>query len=547
MKPITVLIPTDSNSVVLGSIEYMNYLKHLLDEYNLSSIVSILETGTLGTYKDGVVVAVLPDDVYYLLRSKEDVKLLVEEHLLKGRVAYDLEIPKEEVNLLVSAQPQIRETRIVLRNVGVIDPSDIEEYIARDGYMALVKVLKEMKPEDVVEEIKRSGLRGRGGAGFPTGLKWEFTAKVSSDQKYIVCNADEGEPGTFKDRLIMEGDPHSVIEAMVIAGYAVGATKGYIYIRGEYVNSIRAIRKAIEDAYEYGFLGKDILGSGFDFDLTVSLGAGAYICGEETALLESIEGKAGRPRLKPPYPPQVGLFGQPTVINNVETLANVPWIIRNGAEEFRKYGTENSPGTKVFTLVGNVVRRGLVEVPMGITVRELVYAFGGGIPGDRKLKMVQTGGIAGTFIKPDKLDTPLDYDSFGKYGVSIGSGVILVVGDSNCAVDIALNVMEFFHHESCGKCTPCREGTHALLETLRRISKGKGKHEDIDRIRELATMVGETSFCGLGQSVPNPILTLLNNFEDEFRAHIGAERCPVGVCKFEKTKPKSRMKFGLAR
>ena len=538
MKPITVLIPVDSSSVVLGSVEYMNYLKHLLDEYNLTSIVDVLETGTFGTYKEGVIIAVLPDDVYYLVKDKSDVKKIVEEHLLKGRVVYDLEISKEDISMFVKTKPKLEETRIVLRNVGLIDPTSIEEYIARDGYMALVKALKEMKPEEVVEEIKKSGLRGRGGAGFPTGLKWEFTAKSESDQKYIVCNADEGEPGTFKDRLIMEGDPHSVIEAMVIAGYAVGATKGYIYIRGEYVNSVRSIRKAIQDAREYGFLGEDIVGSGFDFDIVVRLGAGAYICGEETALLESIEGRAGRPRLKPPYPPQVGLFGKPTVINNVETLANVPWIIRNGAEEFRKYGTPNSPGTKVFTLVGNVVNRGLVELPMGVTVRELVYGFGGGVPGERRLKMIQTGGTAGTFIREDKLDTPLDYDSFEKYGVSIGSGVILVIDDSNCAVDIALNVVEFFHHESCGKCTPCREGTHALLELIGRISKGRGKDEDIDRIRELATMVGETSFCGLGQSVPNPVLTILDNFEDEFRAHIDAKECPVGVCKFEKPKPK---------
>ena len=435
------------------------------------------------------------------------------------------------------------ETRIILKNIGEIDPTNIEEYIVRDGYFGLAKVLTEMKPMDVVEEIKKSGLRGRGGAGFPTGLKWEFTAKAQADQKYIVCNADEGEPGTFKDRLIMEGDPHSVIEAMVIAGYAVGANKGYIYIRGEYINSVKSIKKAIEDAYEYGFLGENILGSGFSFDLAVRLGAGAYICGEETALLESIEGKAGRPRLKPPYPPTYGLFGKPTVINNVETLANIPHIIKHGADWFRRFGTEKSPGTKVFTLVGNVVKKGLVEVPLGVTVKELVYAFGGGVKDGKELKMVQTGGIAGTFIKPDKLDVQLDYDSFVRDGVALGSGVILVVDETNCPVDIALNVMKFFEHESCGKCTPCREGTRLAVQILRRITDGLGEKEDIRMLRDIAFTAGEASFCGLGQSIPNPLLTLLDLFEDEFMEHILDKKCRANVCKFEKLKKPKKIRI----
>ena len=365
MKPIVVLVSVDSNSVLLGARHFLNYLRDLVKEYNLESTVDVLETGSMGVYMEGVIFTILPDGVHYLVKKTDDVKLILEEHLLKGRRVLSLEIPPERIKKTVEVEKVTEETRIVLQNVGEINPLNIEEYIARDGYFALAKVLKEMKPEDVIEEIKRSGLRGRGGAGFPTGLKWEFTAKAGGDQKYVLCNADEGEPGTFKDRLIMEGDPHSLIEGMIIAGYAVGATKGYIYIRGEYYGSIEVIRKAIKDAYEYGFLGKDILGSGFNFDLSVRLGAGAYVAGEETALIESIEGKPAKPRLKPPYPPTFGLFGKPTVVNNVETFVNVPRIILKGADWFKSFGTESSPGTKVFSLVGNVVRKGIVEVPLG--------------------------------------------------------------------------------------------------------------------------------------------------------------------------------------
>lgn len=542
MKPILVLVSVDSNSVLLGAKQFVNYLKEAIVKYNLKDTVDVLETGSMGVYTQGVVMAVFPDDIYYSVRSIEDVEKIVSEHLLKGRAILSLELPKERLKLVVEREKVTEEVRIVLRNIGVIDPRIIDQYIARDGYFALHKVLFEMTPQQVIQTVKESGLRGRGGAGFPTGLKWEFTAKVQADQKYVVCNADEGEPGTFKDRLIMEGDPHSVIEAMIICGYAVGATKGYIYIRGEYYGSVENVQKAIKDAYEYGFLGKNILGSGFSFDLTVRLGAGAYVCGEETALLESIEGKSGRPRLKPPYPPTHGLFGKPTVINNVETFVNVPQIILNGANWFKQFGTKGSPGTKVFSLVGNVVKRGIVEVPMGVSVRELIYRFGGGLLGGKRLYMVQTGGTAGTFIGVDKLDVPLDYESFRDYGVSIGSGVILAMDEDVCPVDVALNTMEFFEHESCGKCTPCREGTRLAVQILRKMSKGQGKKEDLETLKQIALVTQEASLCGLGQSINVPLLSILNNFEEDFVAHIGALNCPRGVCKFEKpTKIKTKV------
>ncbi|ABR31022.1 NADP oxidoreductase [Thermosipho melanesiensis] len=536
MKPITILVSIDSNSVLLGAKEFLKYLKELTNEYNLDKIVDILETGTIGNYK-GVTIAIMPDNVFYSAKTKDDVKKIFEEHILKGRKVLDLEINPKELQQTV--EKLTKEVKIVTRNIGKIDPKNIEEYIANDGYFALAKAFK-MKPHEIIEEIKESGLRGRGGAGFPTGLKWEFAFKTQSDQKYIVCNADEGEPGTYKDRLIMEGDPHSVIEAMIIAGYAVGATKGYIYIRGEYYGSVENIKKAIKDAYEYGFLGENILNSNFNFDLSVRLGAGAYICGEETALLESIEGNAGRPRLKPPYPPQSGLFGKPTVINNVETLANVPQIILNGAKWFKQFGTENSPGTKVFCFTGNLNNRGIVELPMGVTVRELLV-HAGGVSGD-KLKMVQTGGIAGTFIDESKFDIPLDYDSFAKYSVSLGSGVILGVNNNHCVVDIAKNVMEFFRHESCGKCTPCREGTKMVVKILDKMSKLEANKEDLERLVEIANTAKETALCGLGQSFPVPLLSLINNFKEEFLDHIENKNCIANLCKkVERKKKKSKV------
>jgi NADH-quinone oxidoreductase subunit F len=470
----------------------------------------------------------MPDNVFYSVNTREDVLKIFEEHVLKGRKVLELEIEKEKI-LNLSTEELPKEYKIVTRNIGKINPKNIEEYIARDGYFALAKALQ-MKPEEIINEIKDSGLRGRGGAGFPTGLKWEMTFKTTSDQKYIVCNADEGEPGTYKDRLIMEGDPHSVIEAMIIAGYAVGATKGYIYIRGEYYGSVENLRKAIKDAYEYGFLGTNILNSNFNFDLSIRLGAGAYVCGEETALLESLEGHAGRPRLKPPYPPQSGLFGKPTVINNVETLANIPPILLNGSEWFKSIGTENSSGTKVFCFAGNLSNRGIVELPMGVKVKDLI-ALSGGVSGGNKLKMVQTGGIAGTFISADKFEVPLDYDSFAKYGVSLGSGVILGVNDKHCVVDIALNVMKFFKHESCGKCTPCREGTKIAVKILEKMTRFEGNENDLEELIKIADVAKTSSLCGLGQSFSVPLISLIENFKEEFLEHIQKNMCKANLCK----------------
>ena len=538
MKPITVLVSVDSNSILLGAKEFLKYLNVLIREHNLDTIVEVLETGTIGNY-NGVTIAIMPDNLYYSVNTREDVLKIFEEHILKGRKVLELEIDKEKVlNLTTEELP--KEYKIVTRNIGKINPKNIDEYIARDGYFALAKALQ-MKPEEIIDEIKNSGLRGRGGAGFPTGLKWEFTFKTPADQKYIVCNADEGEPGTYKDRLIMEGDPHSVIEAMVIAGYAVGATKGYIYIRGEYYGSVENLRKAIKDAYEYGFLGSNILNSNFSFDLYIRLGAGAYVCGEETALLESLEGHAGRPRLKPPYPPQSGLFEKPTVINNVETLANIPPIILKGADWFKSMGTESSPGTKVFCFAGNLSNRGIVELPMGVKVKDLL-ALSGGVAGGNTLKMVQTGGIAGTFISTDKFEVPLDYDSFAKYGASLGSGVILGVNDKHCVVDIALNVMKFFKHESCGKCTPCREGTKIAVAILEKMSKFEGTENDLEELIEIANVAKNTALCGLGQSFSVPLLSLIENFKNEFLEHIEKKVCSANICKkVEKTKKKAKL------
>nr|WP_121526416.1 NADH-quinone oxidoreductase subunit NuoF [Mesotoga sp. HF07.pep.5.2.highcov] len=518
-KPITVLVSIDSNSLLLGARHLKNYLNTLVENYNLSSMVEILETGSFGEYGRGVLFLVLPDDVMYSAKSEVDIEKIVLEHLLKGRKVRDLVVADFDSGGSVEATKSTSEVRIVLRNAGSIDPRNLEEYIALDGYQGLAKALR-MTPEEVIEELKKSNLRGRGGAGFPTGLKWEFTQKVRSDEKFVICNADEGEPGTFKDRLIMEGDPHSVIEGMVIAGYAVGASKGYIYIRGEYFESVSSLRDAISKAYEYGLLGQSVLGTEFSFDLSVRLGAGAYVCGEETALIESIEGKSGRPRLKPPYPPVSGLYDKPTVVNNVETFACVPPIIDKGAGWFRSIGTQSSPGTKVFSLCGDLVKRGIVEVPMGTSVRDLVHKFGGGIPKGRTLKMVQTGGAAGTFIKPEEMDAELDFDSFKKSGASLGSGVILAIDETHCAVDIAKNLMEFFAHESCGKCSPCREGTRVIVYILDEFSKGRGTVEMFNQLYDISETMEESSFCGLGQSVPIPLRSILDRFKDEFLSHL---------------------------
>ena len=536
-KPITVLVSIDSNSLLLGARHYKNYLASLVEKYNLGSIVDVLETGSFGDYGKGVLFLVLPENTVYSVKSEVDVEKIVLEHLLKGRIARELVVEDFSTEGPVEAKSTTIEERVVLRNAGSIDPRNIEEYIALNGYQGLAKAFR-MEPRAVIEEIKKSGLRGRGGAGFPTGLKWEFTQKVDSPDKYVICNADEGEPGTFKDRLIMEGDPHSVIEGMVVAGYAVGASKGYIYIRGEYFESVASLRRAISQAYEYGLLGASILGTDFSFDLSVRLGAGAYVCGEETALIESIEGKSGRPRLKPPYPPVSGLYNKPTVVNNVETFACVPPITDKGANWFKAIGTKSSAGTKVYSLCGNLVKRGIVEVPMGTTVADLVYKFGGGIPDGRAVKMVQTGGAAGTFIKPEELGAPLDFDSFKNSGASLGSGVILAIDETHCAVDVAKNLMEFFAHESCGKCSPCREGTHIIVHILNEFSKGRGTRELFDQLYDVADTMEDSSFCGLGQAVPVPLRSILDRFKDEFLAHVDTLQCPVGICKFDKKKKK---------
>ncbi len=422
-----------------------------------------------------------------------------------------------------------RQLRIVLRNAGLIDPDSIDEYIAHDGYSALERVISEMSPDDVIEEIKKSELRGRGGAGFPTGKKWEFTAKADSDQKYIICNADEGEPGTFKDRGIMEGDPHSVLEGMMIAGYATGTNKGYIYIRGEYALSIKRLQKAIDDAREYGFLGEHILGSGFAFDVEIRRGAGSYICGEETALMESIEGKRGEPRKKPPYPPTCGLWGKPTVINNVETLANIAPIVINGADWFKGIGVEGSRGTKVFNLMGDINWKGVVEIPFGTPLSDIVMNMGKGIRGGRKLKAVVLGGVSGSLITSEELDTPVDFNSLARIEAGPGSGSIVVLDETRCIVDIARDIAYFFRHESCGKCTPCRVGTEEMYRIIDRISKGEGEERDINTLESLGKSMMLTAFCGLGQTAPNVILQSLRKFRDEWLTHIREKKCPVNV------------------
>lgn len=419
--------------------------------------------------------------------------------------------------------------RIVLRNCGQIDPNNIEEYIAAGGYRALERALLEMEPEDVIKTIKDSGLRGRGGAGFPTGLKWELAAKASGRPKFVICNADEGEPGTFKDRLILEGDPHCVIEGMVIAAYAVGASKGYLYIRGEYGQSLQTIANAIQQARAAGFLGNDIVGSGFSFDIAVRSGAGAYVCGEETALMESIEGRRGESRVKPPYPTDHGLWGRPTVINNVETLANIAPIIENGAQWFKQFGTATSPGTKVFTLTGDIMNRGLVEVPMGTTLRTLIYEIGGGIPRGRKFKMAQTGGSSGGCLPASLLDVPLDFDSLRAVDSSLGSGALLIVDDSHCIVDVVRSFMKFFEHESCGKCTPCREGTYRLERLLEKIEAEEATHADLEVLNRLCRVMERSSLCGLGQAAPKPVLTTLKYFKDEYLIHLRDQAASKGA------------------
>ena len=515
-------------------------IEKLHEEINAKGLekeVNVVRTGCFGLCALGPIMIVYPEGAFYSMVTPEDVPEIVEEHLLKGRIVKRL-LYKETVvddtttKSLNETQFYEKQMRVALRNCGVINPEVIDEYIALDGYQAVGKILTEkIPPEQVIQTMLDSGLRGRGGAGFPTGLKWKFAAANQADQKYVCCNADEGDPGAFMDRSILEGDPHSIIEAMTIAGYAIGATQGYVYIRAEYPIAVKRLQIAIDQAREYGLLGKNIFDSGFDFDIELRLGAGAFVCGEETALMTSIEGKRGEPRCRPPFPALKGLFQKPTVLNNVETYANIPQIFLKGPAWFRSIGTEKSPGTKVFALGGKIHNTGLVEVPMGTTLREGVEDIGGGIPGGHKFKAAQTGGPSGGCIPASLIDTPIDYDSLIAIGSMMGSGGLIVMDETTCMVDIAKFFLEFTVDESCGKCTPCRVGTKRLLEILNKITSGNGTLEDIDRLEELCYYIKENSLCGLGQTAPNPVLSTLKYYRDEYIAHVTEKRCPAGACK----------------
>jgi len=503
----------------------------------LEKEIKVIRTGCFGLCEVGPVVVVYPEGSFYAHVKPEDAKTITEEHLLKGRIVKDLlyyesiEGDTDQVKSINEVEFYQKQMRIALRNCGVIDPENIEEYIAKDGYAALGKVLTEMEPADVINIMKQSGLRGRGGGGFPTGVKWSFAAGAKGDQKYMVCNADEGDPGAFMDRSVLEGDPHAIIEAMAIAGYAIGASQGYVYIRAEYPIAVHRLEIAIGQAKENGLLGKDIFGTGFDFDLEIRLGAGAFVCGEETALLQSIEGYRGMPRPKPPFPANKGLWQKPTIINNVETLANIPQIILKGAEWFSSIGTEKSKGTKVFALGGKINNTGLIEIPMGTTLREVIYDIGGGIPNGKKFKAVQTGGPSGGCITYQHLDQPIDYDNLIALGSMMGSGGMIVLDEDNCMVDIARFFLDFTVDESCGKCTPCREGTKRMLEMLEKITKGQGEEGDIEKLEKLAYTIKDSALCGLGQTAPNPVISTIRYFRDEYEAHIRDKKCPAGVCK----------------
>ena len=517
-----------------GSAELIKRFEEQIAKNGLDREVKVVRTGCFGLCEAGPVVIVYPEGTFYSRIRPDDVDEIVSEHLLKGRVVQHLvykEKADEEQHVTLDNidfyRPQMR---LALRNCGVIDPENIDEYIAFDGYKALAKVLTEMTPEQVIDEVLKSGLRGRGGAGFPTGKKWQFAAASKADQKYMICNADEGDPGAFMDRSVLEGDPHAVLEAMAIGGYAIGASEGYIYVRAEYPIAVKRLEIAINQARDYGLLGKNIFGSGFDFDIFIRLGAGAFVCGEETALMHSIEGGRGEPKPKPPFPAVRGLFDKPTNINNVETLANIPQIILKGADWFASIGTEKSKGTKVFALGGKINNTGLVEVPMGTPLRDIIYKIGGGIPGGKKFKAVQTGGPSGGCIPAEYLDIAIDYDSLTAIGSMMGSGGMIVMDEDNCMVDIARFFLDFTVDESCGKCTPCRIGTRRMLEILERIVEGKGEEGDIEKLEALAENIKATALCGLGQTAPNPVLSTLKYFRDEYEAHIKEKRCPAHHC-----------------
>ena len=533
-----VLICGGTGCTSSGSLKIQDEFVRCLEANGLTEEVKIVQTGCFGLCALGPVVIIHPEGTFYSRVEPSDVEEIVTEHLLKGRVVERLvyadtgEEVQEIANVSLSDTAFYKtQQRVVLRNCGVIDPEDINEYIAMDGYAALGKVLTEMTPEEVIQVVTDSGLRGRGGGGFPTGRKWALTAPNKAPQKYVVCNADEGDPGAFMDRSVLEGDPHCIIEAMAIAGYAIGATKGYVYVRAEYPIAVRRLQLAIDQAKELGLLGTDIFGSGFDFDLEIRLGAGAFVCGEETALMTSIEGNRGEPRPRPPYPAVKGLYNSPTVENNVETFANIPQIILKGADWFASMGTEKSKGTKVFALGGKIEHTGLVEIPMGTTVRDIVYEIGGGIPGGKQFKAAQTGGPSGGCIPARLIDTPVDYDNLTAIGCMMGSGGLIVMDEDTCMVDMAKFFLEFTVDESCGKCTPCRIGTKRLLEMLDQIVAGNGTLELIDEMEKLCYYIKENALCGLGQTAPNPVLSTLNFFRDEYIAHVVDKKCPAGVCK----------------
>ncbi|MGN0625716.1 MAG: NADH-quinone oxidoreductase subunit NuoF [Oscillospiraceae bacterium] len=518
-----------------GSARIIEALDRELQSNGLTEEIKVIKTGCFGLCALGPVMIVYPEGAFYSMVKPEDIPEIVSEHLLKGRIVtrllYQETVQEDTVKSLNHTQFYAKQKRVALKNCGVIDPENINEYIGLDGYMALGKVLTEMTPEQVIQTIKDSGLRGRGGGGFPTGMKWSFAAAQPAGQKYVCCNADEGDPGAFMDRSVLEGDPHVVLEAMAIAGYAIGANQGYIYVRAEYPIAVKRLEIAIGQARENGLLGKNILGTGFDFDIELRLGAGAFVCGEETALMTSIEGHRGEPRPRPPFPAVKGLFERPTVLNNVETYANIPQIILKGADWFASMGTEKSKGTKVFALGGKIHNTGLVEVPMGTTLREIVEEIGGGIPNGKKFKAAQTGGPSGGCIPASLIDIPVDYDNLISIGSMMGSGGLIVMDEDTCMVDIAKFFLEFTVDESCGKCTPCRIGTKRLLEMLDKITKGKGTMEDLDKMEELCYHIKANSLCGLGQSAPNPVLSTLKYFRDEYVAHIVDKKCPAGVCK----------------
>lgn len=515
--------------------ELIEALEKNIKEKGLEDEVQVVRTGCFGLCALGPIMIVYPEGSFYSEVKVEDIPEIVEEHLLKGRIVkrllYKETVEKDDVKPLSETNFYKKQHRVALRNCGVIDPENIEEYIAMDGYRALAKAVTEMTPEQVIQTVIDSGLRGRGGGGFPTGRKWSFTAANKADQKYVVCNADEGDPGAFMDRSVLEGDPHCIVEAMAICGYATGATEGYVYVRAEYPIAVQRLQKAIDDAREYGLLGKNIFGSGFDFDLFIRLGAGAFVCGEETALMTSIEGNRGEPRPRPPYPAVKGLFGKPTTENNVETFANIPQIVLNGAEFFNTMGTEKSKGTKVFALGGKINNTGLVEVPMGTTLREIVEDIGGGIPNGKKFKAAQSGGPSGGCLPASLLDIEIDYDNLVAKGAMMGSGGLIVMDEDDCMVDIAKFFLKFTVDESCGKCTPCRVGTRRLLEILEKITSGNGTMEDLDRMEKLCHYIKENSLCGLGQTAPNPVLSTYKFFKDEYIAHVVDKTCPAGACK----------------